>query len=172
MTIGNANRHAESRDLVFLCGGKTPESSPTALTCFNPSEPATHVARAPPPAKAWIAKANVGTAAPGCPAEQSSAEDAMNRLKRGTKKFHNISSRCHPEQSEGSMHSACSTSEWPTLQRFSPVILSAAATSRSEAAAESKDPYPSAAAPERQGILTVRPPALLRLGSRAGPGTR
>ncbi len=43
------------------------------------------------------------------------------------------------------------------LQRFSSVILSAADTSQSEVFAESKDPYPSAAAPERKGILTARP---------------
>ena len=39
----------------------------------------------------------------------------------------------------------------------SPVILSGAGTSRSEVPAESKDPYPSVAAPERKGILTARP---------------
>jgi len=27
MTIGDANRHAKSRDLLFLCAGKTPENS-------------------------------------------------------------------------------------------------------------------------------------------------
>jgi hypothetical protein len=68
----------------------------------------------------------------------------MSRPKRGAQKFHDISSRCHPEQSEGSMHSACGISEWPTLQRFSAVILSAADTSQSEVPAESKDPYISA----------------------------
>ena len=80
-----------------------------------------------------------------------------SRRTSGAQKFHDISSRCHPEQSEGSMHSACGIGEWPTLQRFSTVILSAADTSQSEVPAESKDPYPSVAAPERKGILTARP---------------
>jgi hypothetical protein len=35
MTIGNANRHAESKDLLFLCAGKTPEKS-QPLTCSDP----------------------------------------------------------------------------------------------------------------------------------------
>ncbi len=64
-----------------------------------------------PPAKARIdSKRGDG---PGCPAEQSSAEDAMSRPKRGAQKFHDMSSRCHPEQSEGSMHSAVAPASGP-----------------------------------------------------------
>jgi hypothetical protein len=47
----------------------------------------------------------------------------MSRLKRGVQRLHDISSRCHPEQSERSMHSACGTSEGahpPTILRCDP----------------------------------------------------
>jgi hypothetical protein len=85
MTIGNANRHAESRDLAFLRGGKTQEA--------------------------------------GRPHRQSKRGDSRPRLSSGAKlrkrcdeqtqtlrpQISQLGSRCHPEQSEGSMHSARGT---------------------------------------------------------------
>jgi len=121
---------------------------------FNPLNAATRVARAPrprkpaPPKPTWDSRPRLSS---GAKLRRRCDEQTQTwRLESSA-----ISSRCHPEQSERSMHSACSTSKWPTLHRFSPVILSAADTSQSEVPAESKDPYPSAAVPERQGTFTV-----------------
>jgi hypothetical protein len=55
------------------------------------------------------------------------------------------------------MHSACGTSQWPTPQRFSPLIPSAADTSQSEVPEESKDLCRPCRAKKCRGILTVHP---------------
>jgi hypothetical protein len=148
---------------VSLCG-QDPRKEPTA-DLFRPSEQRL-VWRGRPPAKARIDSKRGDS--PGSPAEQSSAEDAMSRPKRGAQKFHDISSRCHPEQSEGSMHSACGISEWPTLQRFSAVILSAADTSQSEVPAESRDPF----AVSQKSSQSHRTPGPTRQGVGFGDGTQ